>query len=119
MTKHFKNMAAQGDFIIMRVAQLPAGLTPLPAENGKIVIAHSETGHNHVMEATRVKAYADPAQTKASRDLYELFLLVEAPTEIEHLRSYDTHEPIHVTEGLYKIRRQREYTPEGWRKAAD
>ena len=115
--KTFKFMAAQGDFIIQRIDTLPENLAEIPAENGKVVVAHSETMHNHVMEAQRVTAYKEPSTP--DRDLYELFLKVEAPTEIEHLRSFDTHESILVPEGTYRIRRQREYTPEGFRKAAD
>lgn len=115
--KTFTKMAAQGDFIIVRVADIPANVEAVEPENGRIVVAHSETGHNHVMEMTRVQAYK-PAGVKEV-DLYELFLNVEAPTPIEHLRSFDTHETLLVPPGKYMIRRQREYVPEGFRRAAD
>jgi hypothetical protein len=36
-----------------------------------------------------------------------------------HLRSYDMHAPITIKPGIYELRRQREYTPEGWRRVAD
>ena len=36
-----------------------------------------------------------------------------AETLIEHLRSYDTHEALSVPTGIFEIRRQREYVPEG------
>ena len=52
-------------------------------------------------------------------DLYDLFLVVKEPTEINHLRSFDTHETLLVSPGNYHIRRQREYIHEGFRKAAD
>ena len=52
-------------------------------------------------------------------DLYEMFLMVKEPTEINHLRSFDTHETLLVPPGNYVIKRQREYTPEGFRRAAD
>ncbi len=116
--KTFKNMAAQGDFIIIRVAELPKDVEVMQPENGQFVIAHSETGHNHVMERTNVEAFVTKGSTKTA-DLYELFLNVKAPTEIIHLRSHDTHEALLVPAGTYKVRRQREYTPEGFRKAAD
>lgn len=117
--KTFKRMAAQGDFIIMRVDAMPEGveLVEIGAENGKIVVAHSETGHNHVMEARNVSAFKQK-DTK-DVDLYEMFLLVKEPTAIQHMRSHDTHAPILVDAGIYKIKRQREYTPEGFRRAAD
>ena len=115
--KTFTKMAAQGDFLIIRVNDIPEEVETFDAEGNHFVIAHSETGHNHVMERTNVKAFK-PKGVK-EQDLYQLFLDVSAPTEIEHLRSFDTHESILVTEGKYMIRRQREYTAEGYRRAAD
>lgn len=116
--KIFKRMAAQGDFIIMRVDSIPDNVKPVLPENGKFVLAHSETGHNHVVsDDGNVMVYANP-DTKAT-DLYELFMVVKDSTQIDHLRSHDTHESLGVSEGNYKIMRQREYTPEGFRKAQD
>ena len=115
--KTFTRMAAQGDFVILRVNNLPEGVEPITPTDGSIVVAHSETGHNHVMLADKVEAYRYPEISDS--ELYEMFLLVKQPTEIIHLREHDTHETLLVPEGLYKIRRQREYTPEGWRRAQD
>lgn len=110
-------MAAQGDFIIIRVDEIPADVEEMESNSDSVTIAHSETGHDHVMERSNVKAYKPKGQEE--KDIYELFLNVSAPTEIKHLRSFDTHESIMVTEGKYMVRRQREYTPEGFRRAAD
>ncbi len=116
--KTFTRMAAQGDFLIMRIDTIPENVEPIAAnEHNQIVVAHSETQHNHVMLAERVSAYK-PAGVKEV-DLYEMFLSVEAPTEINHLRSFDTHETLLVPPGNYTVRRQREYIPEGFRKASD
>lgn len=116
--KTFKNIAAQGDFIILRVIHLPENLEQFnDVKNGKFVIAHSETGHDHVMVMDRVKAYK-PAKTN-DRETFDLYLTVEEPTPIVHERSFDTHEPILVPPGNYVVKRQREYVAEGFRKAAD
>jgi hypothetical protein len=115
--KTFTKMAAQGDFLIMRINDIPTNVEMLEAEGDKIVVAHSETGHNHVMERTHVTAYKETGTKEA--DLYKLFLNVEQPTEINHLRSFDTHETLLVPPGKYEIRRQREYVPEGFRRAQD
>lgn len=115
--KTFTRMAAQGDFIIMRINDIPANVERIEPENGVYVVAHSETGHNHVMEMDRVEAFK-PAGVKEV-DLYQMFLNVEAPTEINHLRSFDTHETLLVPPGKYEIRRQREYVAEGFRRAQD
>ena len=115
--KTFTKMAAQGDFIIMRINDIPTNVEKVEPENGVYVVAHSETGHNHVMDMERVEAFK-PAGVKEV-DLYQLFLNVEAPTEINHLRSFDTHETLLVPPGKYEIRRQREWVAEGFRRAQD
>ena len=116
--KTFKNIAAQGDFIIIRVDNLPKNLVEIAPENSKYVVAHSETGHNHVMEADNVIAYKSDKITDDTT-LFELFFSVKEPTTIEHLRSFDTHETLLVPAGNYVVKRQREYVPEGFRRAAD
>jgi len=60
MAKTFTRMAAQGDFVIIRVNDIPANVEPVAPENNVYVIAHSETGHNHVMERTHVEAFKIP-----------------------------------------------------------
>lgn len=47
------------------------------------------------------------------------YLRVSGETTLEHLRDFDTHEPLSLPPGNYEVRRQREYTPEGWRQVAD
>jgi hypothetical protein len=109
----FKNTCAQGDVYIRRVDSLPANVVEVKPENGKLIVTHSETGHNHVMEAEKVKMYSLPDS------IMDCFLVVNDPTALEHLRSYDTHEPIMFDKGTYHVRRQREYTPEGFRRVQD
>lgn len=117
--KTFTKMAAQGDFIIRRIDAIPADTVPLEkTKDGQFIVAHSETGHNHVMVAERVKGFKESKITN-DNDLYRLFFAVEAPTEIQHLRSFDTHETLLVPPGNYEVRRQREYVAEGFRRAAD
>ncbi len=112
MTITFKNQAAQGDLLITRIAEIPAD-AELDHVKGDYVVAHSETGHNHVMSTQDVDFY------KAANDPFVLFLVVRADTELRHLRDFDTHKTITVPPGQYRINRQREYTPEGFRRAAD
>jgi hypothetical protein len=115
--KTFTKMAAQGDFIIRRIDTMPASVEAIVPVNGVHVVAHSETGHDHVIMADRVSAYKPEGVKEV--DLYQMFLKVEAPTEIRHLRSFDTHETLLVPTGTYEIRRQREYVAEGFRRAQD
>ena len=115
--KTFKNCAAQGDLLIRRIDKLPDNLTRIKADNGNYIVAHSETGHHHVI------AERPNVQLFEGGEMVSYLQIVEATDEtevlIEHLRSFDTHEPIVISPGCYEIRRQREYTPEGWRKVSD
>lgn len=103
----------QGDLMIQRIDKLPENVEKVEPEGQYYVLAHSETGHNHVMERTNVSLYRLPDE------IYEAFLVVEEDKVVEHHRSFDTHEALGVPAGTYRIRRQREYTPEGYRRAAD
>lgn len=115
--KTFKNFAAQGEAFIRRIETRPENLAEIKAENGKHIVAHSETGHHHVMDAGCVSLLE---RTKdVPEGLRILHLIVKEPTTLNHLRGTDTHEPILFDRGEYEIRLQREYTPEGYRRVAD
>lgn len=112
--RKFKTVCAQGDIYIRRAAKLPENAVECKPENGKHIVTHSETGHHHVMEATRVKMYTIPDS------IMDIFLQVEEDgATLEHLRPHDTHAPISFDKGVYHVRRQREYVPEGYRRVED
>jgi hypothetical protein len=58
--REFQNRAAQGDVFFRRVDVLPNGVKPVAAVNGRVVVTHSETGHDHVMvlDSKRTKTQA-------------------------------------------------------------
>ena len=103
----------QGDLMIRRVDAVPAGLEPSAPAEGRHVLAHSETGHHHVVDSRAAELLID--RTNA----FIAYLRVLEPCEVEHLRAHDTHEALALAPGLYELRRQREHAPEGWRRAAD
>lgn len=100
----------QGDIMLTRVDSLPKE-AKLQDNN---VVAHSETGHHHVAE--RAKVFAVPNGE-------ELYLqALGKSVDIVHKRDYDTHETVRLLSKpgeVFKVRRQREYTPEGWRRVED
>ena len=111
----FQNQAAQGDMLLTRIEAIPEDAAPVAAEKGFFVLAHSETGHNHVvMERPGVKLYQD------AKDPMTAYLdVLVTDSIIEHQRSFDTHKPLKIIPGKFRVRRQREYTAEGWRRAQD
>ena len=120
--KTFDKMAAQGDMMLVRIDALPDGVAPAVAQDGYFILTHSETGHNHVvLERPGVTLFEAPITDEASRWTKPGAYLVvtDADAVLEHQRSFDTHESIAIKPGVYAVRRQREYTPEGFRAAAD
>lgn len=97
-------MAAQGDMLLRKIDALPDDVKELSAKNGVHVLAHSETGHNHV-----IKDRSDIKFYEHANDNFKAFIVIEnKPALLEHMRSYRRHETIEVQPGIYEIRRQRE-----------
>lgn len=117
MAKTFNKIAAQGDLYLRRIDRLPWAAVPKTANHdGQFVCAHSESGHSHVVEATPdVEYYADP------KDDMKSYLVVKSVigAALKHLREFDTHETLLIPPGIFELRRQREYVPQGWRRVQD
>ncbi len=107
-------MAAQGDVCFRRMDTLP-DKAMRTRHRGPIIVAHSETGHDHRIEDSGVVRFdvSDPNIC---------YLRIDGPyADIVHNRSFDTHATIRL-EGhgaIWEVRRQVEWTPEGWRQVVD
>lgn len=115
--KDVKNQAAQGDCLFRKVRKIPAGFVK-QERKGPIIVSHSETGHHHVINETDVVTY----ESKANPLICYLQMGDVCSFDVEHMRSYDTHETLRLLgkkNTIWEARRQREYTPEGWRRVQD
>ena len=111
--KTFNKVCAQGDVYIIKVnMEIPKNAVEVQPEGNHLIVTHSETGHHHVMVKEKAKMYNLP-------DSLTSLLVVNESTVLEHQRDYDTHESIMFEPGTYIVRRQREYTAEGFRKVQD
>ncbi len=120
--KIVKKIAAQGDVTFVRVDKLPDGLKESANSEGPsgflnrqdVIITHSETGHHHVARGERIRLYG-------TDDPMVCYLVNETGTyaDIVHERSFDTHETLRLDGPVWKIVRQREATPEGWKRVED
>jgi|SRR5581483_3180695 len=98
----------QGDVMIIRVDEIPAGAKPVPRDNSRIVLAYGEvTGHAH--------AIADREVTMLEVDDGIRYLDVQMEAFLRH----EEHGTIALAPGKYEVRRQREYAPEAIRNVAD
>ncbi len=106
---------AQGDILIIPISAVPANAKAAKADGTHYIIAHSETGHHHVIDRFKAEVFeaADNAFIAYIRTMGD-------GAAIEHQRPFDTHETVALSPNqTYEIRRQREYVPEGFRKAQD
>jgi hypothetical protein len=112
----------QGELTFIRLDGLTADQLAdlaLPAEtvegellDGRPIVGHSETGHHHVI--------SDFIGTwRESTNPFIAYLSMEQPGMLEHLRRSDTHDTWSMPAGRYRVSRQAEEGPEGWRRVED
>lgn len=133
--KTIQRIGAQGDVLFCRVNKLPKGVKEIQRSADGLVLAHSETGHHHVVESQGARLFADPNNPFLS------YLVGDSSKadalDVVHKRAWDTHEttrlafrpdaeipkidaeieigePKNLT--VWEIRRQIEAMPDGWRR---
>lgn len=110
---------AQGEITFRQIAALPAGLVPFADrdDHGRPIIAHSESGHHHVLDCAGVDVLEAPNPPAGMRILYAL---LDAPAAlIQDVGA--PHAPHALEPGAYEFRIAREYDPflEQARQVAD
>lgn len=116
--KTIEKMAAQGDVMFVRIAEIPGDAVPVAPEEDRHILAHSETGHHHVVRADGTVFFKSPD------DPFTCYLRVDSigdrvGVDVTHERPFDTHESLRLMPGSWLVRRQREYVPEGFRMVQD
>ena len=117
-----KNRGAQGDVFFRRIKAVPANATVVKPEDGAIIVTHSETGHHHVVEDLTCVMYEDPASSLVGYLQLGDGCQEAGGVDVVHKRAWDTHETLRLLGkpgDVFEIRRQREWSPEGWRRVAD
>jgi hypothetical protein len=117
-------MVRQGDVIVIGLrkplAASAQGLTPIPAEAERTILAHGEvTGHAHALPSAQATLYgmSDELRKLLGQDVLpgDRVLTVIEDTMLTH----EEHDAITIPTGNYIVRRQREYSPEEIRQVAD
>lgn len=95
----------QGDVLLVPIQEVPAATSPLPRENGRLILAQGEmTGHAHAI-------IDESAELVSAEGAAELYLIVHGsePVALTH----EEHDTVMVPPGRYERRIQREYAEEG------
>lgn len=112
--KLINRLGAQGDVIFRRSQKLPDDAVDATPE-GQIIVALSETSHHHSIAPGEAKLFE-----RAQRDPMVCFLAVDGEhADVVHHRADHTHETVRLLHGLWEVKRQREWTPEGLRQVRD
>lgn len=103
----------QGDVLFYEVETIPRDATKQTPQGEVYIVAHSETGHHRTVSAEGQEFFE-------TNDPLVCYLSVgEQPCEVVHNRSWDTHATIVLRSGYWIGKRQKEYTPQGWRRVQD
>jgi hypothetical protein len=115
-------VVAQGDVLFRRVESVPKGAAKIKRK-GALIVAHSETGHHHVIDDLKVAYFEVPGNPLVGYlQLGDLIDGGAGGVDVVHQRPWDTHETIRLLGKLgdvWEVRRQREMTPEGWARVQD
>lgn len=90
----------QGDVALIPVEQVMGDLVTLEPSGRDLIVAHSETGHHHVVEAEKADGFVD------IEDPSRLWMTVREDTQIVHQREEFQHEAQIVPAGHYLVQRQ-------------
>ena len=91
-----------GELMLVPVDDLPKGKTRQVQTQ---VVAHSESGHHHVVEATQA------FEVLGDVDTADLYLRLYEPAKLVHQKTSDAHRTLDVPAGTWKVLKKTEYDP--------
>lgn len=99
-TKEFSGLR-HGEVLLKPVTSIPKGGTR--KEGKEYIIAHSETGHNHVLEGT--------AFDVTEFDDGQIFVNVKNDTALVHRKTHDRHRTLTIPPSILERYHMVEYSP--------
>jgi hypothetical protein len=101
--KNIKRTAIQhGECLLFPVDELPEGNL---RESKKEIVAHSETGHHHVVISSK------PMEVMGDVEKHDLYIRLFEPAKLIHQKTTDKHKTLKVPAGIWKILHKSEYDP--------
>lgn len=112
------NIVRHGEVILKPVSNLPPK-AKLNREDKSIVVAHSETGHHHILQ---LKEKVDMSKIKVYTWKNDTYIEVPEVAELWHKKTgKDVHTPHEITPSVYKliIKKEFDYFAGAIRKVRD
>lgn len=100
--KEQRTALQHGECLLLPVDKMPKGKTTKVTAQ---IIAHSETGHHHVIEADQ------EFEVMGSLEKENLYLRLFEPAKLVHKKTIDKHKTLTVPKGDWKILHKSEYDP--------
>jgi hypothetical protein len=114
--RRFEKQARQGDTLLVRVNEIPAGAKLRPSTSTMHIVTHSTSGHHHAITAP----IGDVEIYDVTPRLGYVRVKSQTPVALQHHRQSVPHEAIELRPGdICEVRRQREWTPFGDRRVED
>jgi hypothetical protein len=100
--KDSRTAIQHGEALMLPVSKMPKGKT---TKVTKQIIAHSETGHHHVVEADT------EFEIIGSAEKHDLYLRLFEPAKLVHKKPTQKHKTLPVVPGIWKVLHKTEYNP--------
>lgn len=119
--KAFKKICAQGEITTDVVARIPDGAVLRKVEpiNGRLVVSHSESGHDHYIPAADAELLERTDNVPAGMQIF--YSIVKNPTALKQAAAVPHDEISLGADIIYRHRISREFDPfaEQARRVAD
>lgn len=119
--KTFKKICAQGEITTDVVAKLPEGATlrKVAPINGRLVVSHSESGHDHYIPAADAELLERTDNVPAGMQIF--YSIIKNPTALKQAAPTPHDEISLGADIIYRHRISREFDPfaEQARRVAD
>lgn len=113
MKQSMQERYRQGELVIQRVDDATPCGAEVPAEEGMVILAHSETGHHHFIREKDARLF------ETGEVGVRICKVGAGGAVVEHARP-GGHRPERLQPGgTYEISRKRQWTPEGWETVRD
>ena len=93
------NPIRHGEVMLLPVRSAPAGTRERVTT---CIVGHSESGHHHVLDSDREFAKIVAANG-------DVFVDLDEPTRLVHLKDHDRHRELEVPAGVWRVLRKTEF----------